>query len=320
MFSVAEVELFGVYLPDEAALAQAHRELLGLLKVLQRLEVADLSLIQGRRLLYCTDCVAARSYIERGGGPSVQMTAITLEVWACAVRCQCSLACAWIPGTAMVTEGVDALSRSAILTEHWTLLPAVRVQLQEWAVPGSEWIDTGAVHSRQAFEQPWGSQAKIFFPGCHRVRETLEFAQSAEGALALVLPRWLSLSWWAVVVRFCTRLYELGPAESVFARPRSSDLPMWHFVLAVFEPGWFRAPCRPLNTYPPGFEAGGRGGRKARWRAGRVSEDSSGDPHARGTRRRFGRLPDRPDPGAEGAVASGAAGKPSKSRQRRRRG
>ena len=264
--------------------------------------------IQGRRLLYCTDCVAARSYIERGGGPSGVMTALTLQVWACAVRCQCSLACAWIPGTAMVSEGVDALSRSAILTQFWVLLPGVRRQLEAWAAPGSLWVDTLAVHTRQAFEQPWGQSGRIMFPGCHRIREVLQFAQSADGPLALVLPRWLSLSWWPVVVRFCSRVYELGQAERVFARPSTSDLPMWHFVLAVFEPGWSDAPRRPLGVFPPGFETGDRRGSRARWRAGRVADDASGDPRARGKRRRYGQLPDLPSSRSAGEDSGGADG------------
>ena len=48
---MAEVEVFGAYTPDEAGLAQAHRELLGLLKVVRGLERADPTLVQGRRIL-----------------------------------------------------------------------------------------------------------------------------------------------------------------------------------------------------------------------------------------------------------------------------
>jgi hypothetical protein len=319
-FSVAEVEVFGAYAPDEAGLAQAHRELLGLLKVVRGLERVEKALVQGRRILYCTDCVAARSYVERGGGPSEAMTAITLEVWACAVRCQFSLTCAWIPGTSMVTEGVDALSRSAIRTETWSILPAVRTQLAEWAAAGSGWIDTSAVHTRQAFESLWAVDGAILFPGCHRVREVLDFAQSSPGPLGLLLPRWLSVSWWPVVVRFSTRVYELGRADRVFSRPSASELPLWNFVFAVFEPGWSGRPRRPLGEYPPGFNAGGRGGRGARWRAAAVSADVSGDPKARGKRRRYGRVPVQPAAADEGGGGGGGAGDRRGRHQGRRRG
>ena len=88
---------------------QVYRELLALEEVLKLPGIVQHNI----SILLWTDCKATERYVQRGSGRSDVLTTIMKRIWIQCVDMGLAMWAEHVPGTLLVTAGVDALSRSS---------------------------------------------------------------------------------------------------------------------------------------------------------------------------------------------------------------
>ena len=97
----------GDWTPEEAEMWQVHKELWSVHRMLE----VDGDAIVGRTLVVWTDCRGVLRYLRVGMGGSDVLTDMAKKIWWRCVELGIRLTVEWVPGSQMVTAGVDGLSR-----------------------------------------------------------------------------------------------------------------------------------------------------------------------------------------------------------------
>ena len=87
--------------------SQVYRELLAVEEVLKLPGILQ----KGSSVLLWTDCMATVRYVQKGAGESTVLSGIMKRIWYLCVDLELSVWSEHVPGTLLVTAGVDALSR-----------------------------------------------------------------------------------------------------------------------------------------------------------------------------------------------------------------
>jgi hypothetical protein len=152
--------------PNDSKKDQCEREILGALYSLQ----AFISLIHGRAVQIRSDNVATVAYINNEGGPSTSMTDVMRRIWELCLMNDVQLSATHIPGTTMIAEGVDFLSREGLVEPaDWKLNP----ELFQWldALWGPCTIDrfASAINVQHRLGSPLRFNSRRYEPGAEAV-------------------------------------------------------------------------------------------------------------------------------------------------------
>ena len=113
-----------------------------------------------RRLIYCTDNVVMCDVFRRGVSKSHTLQKLFLEIKLLELQLECHLLLIHVPGTTMIREGTDGLSRGVPLQplykyEGNSLLPL----LWRAATPSQQLLDWALIK----INLPWESNSKWLF-------------------------------------------------------------------------------------------------------------------------------------------------------------
>lgn len=136
--------------------------------------------------MYTTDNLCTSTCINRGSGNSEQLLKTTREIHEWAAAADIHVLARWAPGTALIREGADGLSRADVFE------PRDRTV---WRVPAAVAAHWNLVH---------GDELKM--PQFSRVGPALAsaIAAYAESGItaSFMVPEWPSASWYPMLKRF----------------------------------------------------------------------------------------------------------------------
>ena len=226
--------------PEEAELAQCHREMWILCLLVRGL----CRQLNGRRIRVRVDAMTTRSYWRNGGGRSKVLTDMTKLLWATCVQHRISIVdIVHIPGTQMVDEHVDALSRpvphrlgSELDREEWMLSKtafqhiqshfsvqfsvdrfASRVNRQCSRFNSKRW-EPEAEQPASAFAHDWHAEWNFCHPPLRLVPQVLAHAKKQKAWICLVVPRWPSQPWWPGLCAHMSSMLFLGRSDKLLCR------------------------------------------------------------------------------------------------------
>ena len=182
--------------------------------------------LAGSRVLYTTDNSTTAACVNRGYGrrdEGGRLSAVTKRLHLWAAQRAVSLQSRWAPGTAIIAEGSDALSREDRFAPRpsvpWRLAPAV----------GEQWAHMlGGAPSLPLFQEAGDA-----------LRSALraQAAGTAHAAVTLILPDWPSAAWFAHLRRTHV-LYRYPAGAACLRHPDNLTTPVRsrHPLLVVHIP------------------------------------------------------------------------------------
>ena len=172
--------------PWEEQMQNASSNLRELTTFLDALRLWSQHFERGDRVMYTTDNLCTSTCINKGSGNSEQLLRTTREIHEWAAAADIHVLSRWAPGTALIREGADGLSRADVFE------PRDRTVWQVPMVMAAHWH---LVHGD-----------KLQMPQFSRVGPALSnalaaYAESGTTASFLV-PEWPSASWYPMLKRF----------------------------------------------------------------------------------------------------------------------
>ena len=82
-----------------------------LVRTLEHELLSDGKRVQGRRLLYFTDNMVTYDVVRKGSSKSQSLWTLLLRIKILELQLQCVLQVIHVPGTTMISQGTDGLSR-----------------------------------------------------------------------------------------------------------------------------------------------------------------------------------------------------------------
>ena len=255
-------EKYEQWSPDESQRDQTEREMLGLERSLrafgqdgvdytdrvvrarlQSEEAADLLHLKPRDAIvalrvgpdgvrYSTDNTGVRKYINDGGGRSLRLNDIVRQIWLFLLERGARLDCEWIAGTAMIANGVDALSRRRWAAgAQWVWRAPALKQMVAWlrqqqGVSGTRLIESRQVSTGEAYTIPLDDgTVTVCFPGQNDIENWVTHLQQQRVLACIVVPLWHGPVM-STVERGLQARRNLGPAYKSFTT-RSGEIPSW---------------------------------------------------------------------------------------------
>ena len=135
----------GVWASKVISCSSNWKEMRTLLRTLEHELLSDGKRVQGRRLLYFTDNMVTYDVFRKGSSKSQPLWILLLRIKLLELQLQCVLQVVHVPGTTMITQGTDGLSRGVdmqVLASHKSnsLIPFLcrpafpTQQLLEWTL------------------------------------------------------------------------------------------------------------------------------------------------------------------------------------------
>lgn len=237
-----------LFRPEESEMAQCHREFWILCLLVRGLARQ----LHGRRIRVRVDAVTTQHYWRNGGGRSSLLTNMTKLLWATCVRNRITIIDVMhIPGTLMVTEQVDALSRPvapAFGTEadrdEWMLTRAAFNRIEEFfgvrftvdrfasrvnrrcpRYNAKQW-EPEAADPPSAFAHEWGKRGRrgadeynFCHPPLRLIPHVMQHARRCKAWVCMVVPRWPSQPWWpGLASSMCMGMCHLGRTDDILCR------------------------------------------------------------------------------------------------------
>ena len=172
--------------PWEEEMQNASSNLRELTTFLDALRLWSQHFARGDRVMYTTDNLCTSTCINRGSGSSEQLLRTTRMIHTIAAEADVHVMARWAPGTALIKEGADGLSRAEAF--------APRDQT-EWRVPvslGAHWLH---VHG-DVLQMPRFSQV-----GKALSQAVAAFTDTGKTA-SFIVPEWPSAAWYPLLKRF----------------------------------------------------------------------------------------------------------------------
>lgn len=246
-----------LFRPEESELSQCHREF-WILCLLVRGMARQL---RGSRIRVRVDAITTQAYWRNCGGASVLLTNMTKLLWATCVRNRITIVdVVHIPGTQMVMEHVDALSRPVPTVfgteadrEEWRLEQGVfeavqlffgvrftvdrfasRINTRCARFNAKQW-EPEAIQPPSAFAHAWGEggpegaeEYNFCHPPLRLVPHAIHHARASKAWVCFVVPRWPSQPWWPALMHGRSApVYFVGRGGDTLAR---LDSGRWQLV------------------------------------------------------------------------------------------
>ena len=207
------LQLCGVWTPQEASLSINQLELLAVIRALQQVPPSWFH----KKVLVATDNTSTVAYINnQGGTKSTPLLNLSLELFHLVNQLQISLQARHIPGR--LNRLADLLSRpDSVVNTEWTLSHSVTKLI--WNVWGRPTIDLMATYLNNrlpTFVSPfphdkayavdamsftWQGMDGYLFPPWSMIQAVLLKLQSETNCiLTLIVPRWPKQPWWPLLV------------------------------------------------------------------------------------------------------------------------
>ena len=149
----------GVWSPQVSSFSSNWKELMTLKQTLENEKSNGGNRVRGRRLLYWTDNMVTYDIFRRGNSKSLRLWTLLLQIKILELELGCIVQVIHVPGTIMITQGTDGLSRGVrlqALAAHqsdsliplmWRAAP-VSSQLLNWVLtslpplwpPSTQWL------------------------------------------------------------------------------------------------------------------------------------------------------------------------------------
>ena len=240
---------------DEAELAHVQKELLGVLLALRsrRRELQD------KRVCIFVDSTSSVHYLVKWGGASIRLCRIVRAIWEVCVKWGIRLVqVSHIKGDAMISAGVDALSRPPKFArkceadrDDWQLTGAAFEAVQAFSQQmfgGTITMDRMAsranrqvqrfssvssvdpdAESFSAFATDWAvsptgeQEISYCFPPFSFIPRVLQHVQQCKAKAVIIVPEWPSQAWWVKMMQMSVGCAQFQ-GMTVFERVKDSRL------------------------------------------------------------------------------------------------